>query len=201
MSNFVTCSKWPPRRIIGAFLTVIGVLSQGSIIKEMGPSLGVSIAILIWGYILFLLLQAPDEPKRWRGIPHSLLAVLLYSFLVMLASMGKNTPEPSKLQRADECVARKIAAHDDMTTAAQDCMREAGMTEDEMKGNNLNTLDRIDRMSISERVQWCKESYGSIVKDSSTLDTGCTHIANNWQQVKVDFLKQMKITSSNGGSR
>jgi len=215
MSNFITCGQWPIRRIIGALLVVISLalapdafaeaVATGNGIYMIGHILGIG----IWGYILFLLLQAPDEPKTWKSVPHSWLAVLLYFAVVFLmgsSSYGKlldarqnSTAEygnslASKAQLADECVARKIAAKMDMTNAAEECMSAAGISAEEQRMMMTETINMGDRMSIPEREEWCKKFLSYSWKDPSTLDTACNYAATHWKEAKEELLRQL-----NGG--
>lgn len=157
--------------------------------------LGYFIGVCVWGYILFRLLKAPDEPKTWKGIPHSLLAILLYFLLVVIVSNSTSSsysPEISKRQQADDCIARKMAAKEDMTTAADECMQEVGMTFEDQRQLMIDTISMGDNMTVPERIEWCKNFLPYFWEDTSTLDTACEYTANNWQEAKAHILEQLQ---------
>ncbi|GEM_PF-5850834 len=200
MPNFLTYNKWPLRRIIGAVLTAITAFLQGPVfaglLRSQSPGmLGYFFGLAIWGYILFRLLRAPDEQKTWKGIPHAFFAILLYFLLVAVigGSSGGYEPMPTpyeiKAQKADECIARRIAAKEDMSIAADECMQEAGMTLEDQRQMMLNTIEMGDDMSVPERVEWCKDFLPYFWEDPSTLDTACVYAANNWKEAKSVLLQ------------
>lgn len=198
MSNFLTYNKWPLRRIIGALLAVISIFLQAPIFAEIissrsGSLLGYLIGIAIWGYILFRLLKAPDESKTWKGIPHSWFAILLYMLLVIVVSVSTGTHpiELSKAQQADACITRKIEAKENMANAAEDCMKEAGMTAEDQRLLMINTISMGDTMTIPERIEWCKNFLPHVWEDPSTLKEACDYTANNWQEAKKYLLEQL----------
>lgn len=201
MSNFLTYNKWPIRRIIGAVLAVVSIILQAPVYGEIinnRPSamLGYFLAAGIWGYILFRLLKAPDEPNTWKGIPHSVFAILLYFFLIVIASNSisngsTHAPAISNRQQADDCITRKIAANEDMTTAAGDCMQEAGMTFEDQRQLMIDTMSMGDNMTIAERIEWCKDFLPHVWEDPATLDEACDYTANNWQEAKTYLLEQL----------
>jgi len=217
MSNFITCGQWPLRRIIGALLVVISlILAPDAFAETLATGNGIFMlghlsGICIWGYILFLLLRAPDEPKTWKGVPHSWLAVLLYFAVIFLmgsSSYGKlldarqnSTAEygnslASKVQLADECIARKIAAKTDMTNAAEECMSAAGISAEEQRMMMIETINMGDGMSIPARVEWCKKFLPYSWKDPSTLDTACNYAATHWKEAKEELLRQLNSDPS-----
>lgn len=216
MSNFITYDRWPLRRIIGAILVVASLFISPSAFAQAIASgngmfmLGHLLGIIIWGNIIFRLLKAPDESKTWKGIPHSWLAVMLYFIIIFLmasSSLGKLTDSKLsdgdallkqekeqmliKAQKGDECIARKIAAQEDMTTAADECMQEAGMTIEDQRQLMINTISMGDNMTIPERIEWCKNFLPYVWEDPSTLDEACDYTANNWQEAKTYLLEQL----------
>lgn len=207
MANFITCNQWPPRRIIGVILLLISLAVSPQSFAETiaydttgGGVVGFTLGTLVWGYILFRLLRAPDEAKTWKGIPHAAIAIALYFFIIFMMAAshyGKIPALPSSMdsraQNADDCIRRKMDANEDMTTAAQDCMREVGMTEEEQKELFVRTLDMADEMTIKERTEWCKDFLPYFWDDPSTLDAACIYAAENWSEAKAKLLEGMDM--------
>ena len=94
MSNFLTCNKWPLRRIIGAVLAPIVIFLQVSQWSEVsragspGRTTGTLIGFVLWWYILYLLLRAPDEPRKWFGVPRWVFGVVFFAVLVGLVGLS-----------------------------------------------------------------------------------------------------------------
>lgn len=169
----------------------------------VGRLLGMVTAVAAWGIILFAIWYfrvkrrlSPRLRQRmiWIPVVTIFLLLLFYKFLSNrlenAVSQNSLVQSITKATMADACIAEKLKVGVLGDIATHECITEIGMTAEEAKALVIRTIEMADEMSISERLAWCKV-YLPHFYDPSTVDAGCTYLANNWPEMRAKLLMQL----------